>query len=223
ELRSLVTEHICGLQQGPLLCARYNLKPAIRKLGPAGHLFEQYVAELFRADGFSDVKVGEVIQGECATHEIDIIATKEEKHHMVECKFHNREGTKSDVTVALYVYARFLDVQNASPQNSGFQAAWLATNTKLTTDAEHYAKCKDMQILTMELPYGSSIIDRVVSQGLFPISSLEILDPYLPNLFEAEKLMLKDVPQMTTSEASSLSIPEDVFAKAQAQATAILS
>lgn len=222
ELRALVTQHICQLQQGPLLCARYNLKPAMRKLGPAGHLFEQYVADLFRADGFSDVKVGEIIQGECASHEVDVIASKDGKNHMVECKFHNQEGTKSDVTVALYTFARFLDVQNANSINSGFQVAWLATNTKLTTDAEHYARCKDMQILTMELPYGSSIIDRVVQHGLFPISSLEILDPYLPSLFEAEKFMLHDITKMTTQEANSLSIPEEIFVKAQSQALAIL-
>src|SRR5688500_14401334 len=68
--------------------AHYTLKQAIMELGPSGFPFEQYVGELFRAQGFQ-VQVGSLVKGHCVTHEIDVIAQDDRHHHMVECKYHN--------------------------------------------------------------------------------------------------------------------------------------
>src|SRR5574341_840306 len=84
------------------VAARYSLKQAIIELGPEGHLFEKFVGELIGSMGFT-VEVGKVVEGFCVKHEVDVVGQKSDRRIMVECKFHNRLGIKSDVKVALYV------------------------------------------------------------------------------------------------------------------------
>ena len=55
--------------------ARYKLKAAMMELGPTGHPFEFFVGEIYRTMGF-DVKVSEILDGHCVTHEVDVVATK---------------------------------------------------------------------------------------------------------------------------------------------------
>lgn len=224
ELRQAVTDHLLKLPKGELYAARYNIKTAVRKLGPAGHFYESYVGELFKSDGFENVHTSVVVQGECVTHELDVVATKDGEQHMVECKFHNQDGTKSDVTIALYIYARFLDVQKSPSVPNGFQHAWLSTNTKLTQDAIHYCMCKGMKVLTMEYPYGSSILDKVVEKNVFPISTLNIDGGYLPEFYTANYVMLTDILSGSADEINmNTSVPKDVIEAAQNQAHGILA
>ncbi len=97
-------------KQEPGAAARYNLKRAIMDLGPTGHPFEQFVGELLRAQGY-DVQVACQVQGFCVTHEVDVVAERNNTRLMVECKFHNQVVIKCDVKIALYVQARFEDIQ----------------------------------------------------------------------------------------------------------------
>jgi len=90
----------CLRRENPIFAARYNLKRAIMELGPAGFLFEKYVSEIFREYGYL-TQVGRMVRGYCVRHEIDVIAQKGKKHFMIECKYHNRRGTRSDIKVAL--------------------------------------------------------------------------------------------------------------------------
>lgn len=224
ELRQIVTNHLRQLPRGELYAARYDIKGAVRKLGPAGHFYETYISEIFKSDGYSDIHTGVMVQGECVTHELDVVATKDGQNHMIECKFHNQDGTKSDVTIALYIYARFLDVQKSASLPDGFQQAWLSTNTKLTQDAIHYCMCKGMKVLTMEYPFGSSILDKVVEKNVFPISTLQIDKAYLPELYAANYVMLNDVLSASAEEISAnTNVPREVLEKAQEQARNILS
>ena len=128
---------------GPL-AARYNLKQAIIDMGPSGHPFEVLVGEVLEAEGYT-TKFAQTVQGYCVNHEVDVVAEKDNRHIMVECKFHHERGLKVDVKVALYIQARFLDVEKAWQAQVGhaqkFHEGWLVTNTKLTTDAIQYAKC----------------------------------------------------------------------------------
>lgn len=71
--------------------ARYSLKEAIMELGPSGHPFERFVGELLKTQGFL-AEVSKVVPGFCVTHEIDVIGEKDNRHIMVECKFHNQPG-----------------------------------------------------------------------------------------------------------------------------------
>src|SRR6478752_2410237 len=67
--------------------ARYNLKEAIRLLGPAGFFFEKYIEHLFAAENYK-TKQNLILQGRCVSHEIDVLIKRDNFVSMVECKFH---------------------------------------------------------------------------------------------------------------------------------------
>ncbi len=150
------------------LAARYNLKRAIMDLGPTGHPFEKFIGEVLESQGYA-VETNVIVQGKCVTHEIDVAASKERRRIMVECKFHNQPGTKSDVKVALYIRARFEDVA------SRFDEAWLVTNTKLTSDAIRFSNCSGMKAIGWNYPHEGSLQHLIEAFGLHPITSLVTL------------------------------------------------
>ena len=90
--------------------ARYNLREAIRMLGPAGFYFEKYIARLFESEGYK-TKTNLVLQGKCVTHEIDVLIQKDSEMGMVECKFHAGREVASDVKVPMYILSRFNDLK----------------------------------------------------------------------------------------------------------------
>ena len=92
------------------VAGRYKIKQAILELGPTGYPFEKFVGEILKHQGYR-TKVGVIIQGHCVSHEIDVEAQKDNRHFMVECKFHNRQGYKCDVKIPLYIKSRFEDVK----------------------------------------------------------------------------------------------------------------
>ncbi len=150
--------------------ARYSLKRAIMELGPEGHPFENLVAEIFSAQGYS-VQVSEMVQGACVSHEVDVVAEKQGKRLMIECKFHNQQGIRSDVKVALYIQARFKDIQKAGR----FDEAWLVTNTELTSDAVQYASCVGMKTIGWNHPAEGNLQDLIEKTGLHPFTCLTSL------------------------------------------------
>ena len=161
------------------IAARYNLKQALRELGPAGFPFEKFIGELFRAQGFA-IEMNRHIPGICVEHEVDISAQKKGKHFMVECKFHNRRGLKSDVKVALYIKARFDDIKQAweKDPNHGHKihGAWVVTNTTFTSQAIKYGECVNMHMLDWKRPEGKSLPDLINQLGLHPITALTTLN-----------------------------------------------
>jgi Holliday junction resolvase-like predicted endonuclease len=157
------------------MAARYSLKKAIMELGPTGHPFEKLVGEILKSQGYS-VEVGRMVRGACVEHEVDVVALKGKRRVMVECKFHNEAGVKSDIKVALYVRARFEDIEKAwqaqAKRGEHFDEAWLVTNTKLTTDAIEYARCVGMKAIGWSHPQGSSLSELIDRAGLQPVTSL---------------------------------------------------
>src|SRR5690606_23945604 len=80
---------------------RYSLKNAIMEMGPTGFPFEKFAGKLFETMGY-EVQTGIILQGQCVTHEVDVIARKSGEMLMIECKFHSDDFTKSSVQVPLY-------------------------------------------------------------------------------------------------------------------------
>jgi Holliday junction resolvase len=158
---------------------RYHLRMALMELGPSGHPFEKFVGALLNAEGFS-TKVSVIAQGRCVSHELDVVANKGEEHIMVECKFHNQYGIKSDVKIALYVQARFEDIEKRWKAEPGhgtkLHAVWLVTNTKLTTDATRYAECVGMHALGWSYPSTGGLEQLVERYGLHPMTCLTLLN-----------------------------------------------
>lgn len=153
----------------------YILKRSIMKLGPTGHPFERLVGDILEQFGY-ETQVGVTLSGDCVNHEVDVIAVKENQTFFTECKYHNQPGTKSDVQVALYTYARFLDIEKAMKKlfdgNRQYKP-WIIVNTKLTYDAIDYAKCMGMRISSWSFPKEDNLHDMVTESGLHPITVLE--------------------------------------------------
>lgn len=149
---------------------KFNLKQAIFDLGPTGFPFERYMQRIFEGLGYK-TKVGQIMQGACVSHEIDLQIEKDGKKEIIEAKFHNQQGTKTDVQVLLYTYARFLDVKEANP----IERVWIVTNTKLTTDASNYAKCKGVNVIGWSYPETNNLQDYVEKPEMYPITILKTL------------------------------------------------
>lgn len=158
-----VTEYLNNYH--PVGKQKYGLKQAIMAMGPSGHPFEDYVAEILKTMDY-ETQVRSLLKGNCVTHEIDVIAEKDNRRIMVEAKFHNDPGIRTDVHVALYTKARFDDIKEKHNLNQ----AWLVTNTKLTPDALAYALCVEMDVLSWNYPQGKSLREIVEPLKLYPVT-----------------------------------------------------
>ncbi|GAB4242903.1 MAG: hypothetical protein Kow0027_01700 [Saprospiraceae bacterium] len=165
-------------KQSRPLAAKYKLKKAIQQLGPSGYPFEKYVGEIFKHEGYA-VQVGQIVQGHCVQHEVDVIAQKDDLHFMIECKFHSDDGRKCDVKIPLYIHSRFLDVGRAWKEISGhaqkFHQGWVVTNTRFTGDAIQYGTCVGLQLTSWDFPKKNSLRERIDRAGLHPITCLTTL------------------------------------------------
>ncbi len=103
-------------KEAVVYASRYKLKEALLELGPSGYPFEYFTAELFKVQGF-EVETGILVDGHCIKHEVDVIADNGSERLMIECKFHNRNGYKSDVKTPLYIQSRFIDVSESWKNN----------------------------------------------------------------------------------------------------------
>lgn len=172
-----------------LLAAKYKLKGAIMELGPAGFYFEEYVAAILREYGYK-TKVGTIMKGHCVSHEIDILADKEGIHHTMELKYHNSRGNKTDVKVAMYSYARFLDIASAHKKiETQKHKAWVVTNTKFTKNAIKYAGCMGMELLGWRWPRKGSLEQLIEQKSLYPITVLPSANRHIRQQFAQHHLM----------------------------------
>lgn len=159
-------------KEGPS-AARYRLKRAMMELGPTGHPFEKLVAWILKAEGY-EAETNLEIRGKCVTHEVDVVAKKEGKQVMVEAKYHNEPGIKSDVKVAMYVHSRFEDIKSVNR----WDEAWLITNTKITGDGRDYAKCVGLTAIAWNYPHDRSLQYLIEKSHLHPLTSLLSLEPW---------------------------------------------
>jgi hypothetical protein len=172
------------------VAARYSLRRALFNLGPTGFPFEKFLARLFASDGYS-TKTGTMLQGKCAEHEIDVAAYKADHSFVGEAKFHARPGIKSDLQVAMYSYARLLDLREqkiCSEDICGIKEFWLITNTKFTSSARRYGNCVGLKLLSWDFPKHNNLHDRIQRAGVYPITVLQALSPK-----QAQTLIERDV------------------------------
>jgi hypothetical protein len=162
-------------------------------LGPSGYPFEKFVARLLTAMGYK-TQTQMTLQGECITHEVDVVAEKEGKHFLIECKYHQRAGTKSRSRDALYVQARFDDImahhKNDPAHTETFHQVWLVTNTKLTTQAIQYGRCKGMGLLAWSYPKNDSLEQLIDKHNFQPLTCLPFLDQHQRQLLLQNDIVL---------------------------------
>lgn len=172
------------------VAARYSLKRSIEMLGPTGFPFELFVAALLKKKGYK-TKVGIVMKGECVTHEVDVLAHKDNIQHTIECKFHNNAGYRTNIKVPLYIYARFLDIKAQMKKQGKTCHAyeqWIVTNTKFTKDAQMYGECKGLQLIGWRYPKTGGLETLIEETGLHPLTCLTRLKKS-----EKQALLKKDI------------------------------
>ncbi|MDB4992478.1 MAG: hypothetical protein JWL75_723 [Parcubacteria group bacterium] len=180
-------------REGRATAARYSLRRALFEFGPGGHPFEDFVAELFKSEGW-DVLPRQILQGKCVTHEVDVYAERNGEHLAAELKYHNDPGYKTDVKVALYVKARLDDIWACDAHAEGapkVDHGYLITNTKFTSQAIQYATCSGVNLIGWNYPHHGNLYDRIVASGLYPITALTTLR-------KSEKRLLIDKNISTT-------------------------
>lgn len=190
---------------------KYNLKNAIMEFGPTGFPFENFIAALFEAEGYQTL-TDQIVQGHCVQHEVDVVAEKDNNHFMMECKFHGTSGNICDVKHALYVHARFLDVEKTWLIKPGhaqkFHQGWLVTNTRLSGDAERYGKCVGMGLLSWNYPQGDSLRERIDRNGLYPITCLTSLSKHEKQILLNKKVVLCRTVCEHPSELNGIGLSE---------------
>ena len=168
--------------------SRYKLKKALMELGPTGFPFEKFVGAILGREGF-DTKVGIIVQGNCVQHEVDVIAQKDNKHYMIECKYHSDQSRFCNVKIPLYIQSRFLDVEKQWEKQQGHKTklhqGGVYTNTRFTTDAIQYGTCVGLLLTSWDYPKGNGLKERIDRSGLHPLTSLTTLT-------KAEKSKLLD-------------------------------
>jgi len=173
------------------VAAKYHLKQAIMELGPTGFPFEKFIGEILKYQGY-ETSVGVIVEGQCVSHEIDVIAEKANNHIMIECKYHNLQGTICDVKIPLYINARFNDVRATWLKLPGhdkkFHQGWVVTNTRFTQDAIQYGTCAGLKLIGWDYPDEDSLRNKIDTLGLYPLTCLTTLSK-----FEKQQLLDKRI------------------------------
>jgi len=167
--------------------ARYSLRRALFEFGPSGHPFEDFVAEIFKSEGW-EVEWRKLVPGKCVMHEVDVYAHRNGENLAAELKYHNDPSYKTDVKVALYVKARFDDISAASAADgttARIDKGYLITNTKFTDQAIQFARCANIGLMGWSYPTEGNLYDRIIASGIYPVTALM-------SLRKAEKKLLID-------------------------------
>ncbi|MDA3853913.1 MAG: hypothetical protein PF444_06700 [Bacteroidales bacterium] len=157
---------------------RYRLKQAILELGPTGYPFEFLMGEIYKRQGWQ-VEVGQVLQGASITHEMDVIATKGEEQHLIECKYHKDQGKQVSIQVPLYVRARVNDIIELRETQSDYDGlnfvAGVSTNTRFSDDSTRYGEHAGIKLLSWDYPADNGIKDLIERYHIYPITILKDL------------------------------------------------
>ncbi len=171
---------------------KFNLKKAIKRLGPTGFPFEKYVAEMFKNQGFKS-RTNLFVPGKCCVHEIDFTAEKNKLLYIGECKYRNVSASKIETKDALANYARFLDILAKKPSNLNVKSL-LVTNSKFTSRAIKYSKCVGVELLGWRYPRNRGLEYLIEKNRLYPITILPSFKNYMVDIFASKGLMMaKDV------------------------------
>lgn len=179
----------------PVAAARYNLRQAILRLGPAGFHFEKYVAAILKEYGYI-TETPESFQGACVSHETDVTAEKEGRTAFIEAKFRHDPRGHVDIKDTMSTWARFLDLVDGSKLDlcPHFDEAWIVTNARFSDQSLKYGHCKNMVLIGWNHPEERSFAQMVDHEALYPITVIEDLKKVeLDALADMNMMLCKDI------------------------------
>lgn len=194
--------------------ARYSLKKALRDLGPEGYYFEKYIKRLMQTVGFNAIN-GQTVQGNAVTHEIDVIAQKEDKLYFCECKFRNDIDAKISVTTPMYFMSRMIDLKdkefNYFDRTLKPTKGFLVTNAYLTSDSIDWAMFYNIGMISWNYPEKMSLKYLIDNLAIYPITCLTTLTKEQHKvLIQADCLLVKDIIEKEKF-IKSLNLPNDLL------------
>ncbi len=164
---------------------KYSLKHAIRELGPGGFIFERFIAQILRAEGY-DVQVDLMMEGYCVQHEIDVKASNANHTLLAECKFHNAQDKINDLKVALYIKARMDDL--LLNKVNQFNEFYLISNTAFSKEAIKYSMCANVKLLGFNYPIKRNLYQMIEENKYYPITCI----PWLKRK-DKEELLVNNI------------------------------
>lgn len=205
-------------KESKIIAAQYSMPKAIHELGPDGYNFEQFIAAMFRAQGF-DVSTNNIIKGKCVKHEIDVIAKKTNTNIYCECKFHNRPTTKNDLKTALYVHSRYLDLK--SNPDCDVTEFWLISNTKFSKDAIDYSECVGLKLLGPNFPGHNALADMAKKTHIHPVTALTSLKKSQAKQLLKEGVVLTYQLRQSPEIVKKLGLDEEKYHQLMAEVEAL--
>lgn len=172
---------------------RFNLKMAMKELGPDGFIFEKFIKEIFETLGFN-VLINQYLNGRCVSHEMDVIAEDKKKKYIGECKFRNRTGDRVDLNISMKMFSVMDDILNTNIPAKNKLKPIIITNEKFTGQAIKYAQCKKIKLLGWNFPKEKGLERIIEEYKLYPITILPSFKKnYLCFFAENEILLVKDI------------------------------
>lgn len=212
-------------REAPPLAARYGLSQALFRLGPAGFQFERYIAELLRSYGY-ETELPDILQGACITHEVDVLATREGRRAMIECKFRHERGIFIGIKDIMATWTRFLDLVDGAGQGKAphLDECWVVTNSRFSNDALTFAHCKNMTLIAWNHPEDRGLSKMIDEQGLYPVTVLRSINEQTEQALAKGGVML--LRQLTQVEPIALSsktgLPEELLRRLAHEAQLII-
>jgi len=213
----------------PGVAFRFNIKKAMRELGPTGFPFEKYVKSVLKSWGY-EVKINQFLPGRClSAYEIDFVAKKDNVIYVGECKYKHNFGDRIHYYDALANHARFLDILNGDYFKSAEYKkvevkSILVTNTKFSDRTRDYCCCVGTELLGWNYPENRGLEYFIEKEKLYPVTILPSLKGRLKEIFVEEKMMLADhiLKLDVQSFAKKHKLPVKQLANLAGQAEALL-
>jgi Holliday junction resolvase len=198
----ITTEDLLKLVKSELIkdsvcfSCRYSLKEAIMKMGPAGFNFEYYVAEILKGHGYNAHVPMSDFEGACVSHEVDVVAEKDNRRIFIEAKFRNTRDAVVDLKDIMATWSRFLDLVDGASVGKCpyFDEVWVVTNARFTEHALKFAQCKGMHLTGWDYPKEFSFGQMVDRIFLYPVTVVDDLsEREVSDLAKGGFLLCKDV------------------------------
>jgi hypothetical protein len=166
--------------------------------------FERYVQLLLSEHGY-DVMTNQIIQGRCVTHEVDAVATKNNKTCFVEVKHHFKYHTPTSLDVSRIARAVYEDVTEGHQLGKNglkIDYAMIVCNTKLSEHAKQYANCRKIQHISWSSATNKDLQTMIEEKKLYPITILKGLNADTRNKLASNGIVM--LKQLTTQNITEL-------------------
>jgi len=186
----------------PTLKHQIDLRRSLSLLKSAPD-FEQYIQQLLREYDYK-VTPNQIIHGKCVQHEVDAIATKNNRTCFVEVKHHIKYHTPTGLDIPRIARAVLEDITEGhqlGQNNNKIDYAMIVCNTKLSDYAKQYSDCRKISHIGWSSPQNQDLQTMIETKKLYPITILRGLNTQTRNRLTSNGIItLKQLTQKSLTE-----------------------